>query len=312
MEPGVKMELGRLAPGRVSFDAPLAGLTTYGLGGPAAALVEPDSAAELARVYCYVRARGLPLFVLGAGSNVLFRDGGFPGVVLKLGPGLARVAVTEEGPDKVLVSAGAAAPLAGLVKLTCREGLGGLEFLAGIPGSVGGALAMNAGAFGGEIIQAVSRLVVMTLEGEIKTLPRSQVRASYRRLDLGEGSIILEGLFALARSTPQEVTARVREILAQRRDRQPEGVRSAGSVFKNPPGQAAGRLIEEAGLKGRRSGGAWVSEKHANFIVHQGRATAREVLELVALVQKEVRQKFGVELEPEIQIVGTDRKDEDE
>jgi len=299
------MRLSRLIPDRADLDAPLAPLTTFGLGGPAEVLVRPESVDELARVLKFIRAEDLPFFVLGGGSNVLFRDGGFPGVVIQLGRAFARITPVESVGPEVLVEAGAAASLARLVNWTRNKGLSGIEFLAGIPGWVGGALVMNAGAQGGEISQAVRSITVIDQEGRIEELVRAQLRFEYRRLDLPQGAVILKGLFALRPSDPDEVKARIREVLVRRRTGQPQGLKSAGCVFKNPPDQAAGRLIEMAGLKGRTVGQAWVAQEHANFIVHRGRATAGEVLDLLDLVRAEVKARFGVELEPEIKIVGT-------
>ncbi|MBW2060181.1 MAG: UDP-N-acetylmuramate dehydrogenase [Deltaproteobacteria bacterium] len=302
------MKLSQLAPGHVRFDVPLAPLTTFGLGGTAGALVEPDSVSELTEVLKLAQSRRWPVFLLAAGSNVLFRDGGFPGMVVKLGPDFSKLAVFKVEGDQVLVEAGAAVPLARLINLVQEEGISGLEFLAGIPGTVGGALAMNAGAFGGEIVGSVSRLEILNPDGRVEERPRSQIRATYRRLDLREGSIILKAFFNLTRSTPDQVKAKIQECLERRWAVQPTGVRSAGSIFKNPPAEPAGKLIDKAGLKGLSVGKAWVSEKHANFIVHQGEARASDVIELINQVRGEVRKRFGVDLEPEIKIVGVDRE----
>jgi len=244
--------------------------------------------------------------VLGGGSNVLVRDGGFPGVVIQLGRVFSRITPVESSSREILIEAGAAAFLARLVNWTRNKGLSGIEFLAGIPGWIGGALVMNAGAQGGEISRAVRSITVINQEGRIQELARAQLGFGYRRLDLPQGTVILKGLFALRRSSPKEVKDRVKEVLIRRRAGQPQGLKSAGCVFKNPPEEAAGRLIEMAGLKGRTVGHAWVAHEHANFIVHRGRATAGEVLDLLDLVRSEVKTRFGVELEPEIKIVGTD------
>jgi len=298
--------LRELLPHRVRFDVPLATLTTFGLGGPASALAEPNSVSELASVLRLAREKALPVFFLGHGSNVLFGDRGFPGVVLRLGAGFSGIDVRDPEEERVPVEAGSGASLARLIDLLKERGLAGLEFLAGIPGSVGGALAMNAGAFGGEISQSLTSLRVLDSEYEEKRLARDQVKAEYRRLILPEGTIILGAIFSLIRSTPERVKTRVNQLISMRQVRQPIGVRSAGSIFKNPPGRPAGELIELAGLKGRKLGQAWVSEKHANFIVHKGQAKASDVLKLIKVVQGEVKVKFGVDLEPEIKIVWPD------
>lgn len=310
MRPETKENLSRLARGRVRFEAPLADLTTFGLGGPAAALVEPDSIEELSGVLDFVRTEGLPLFILGGGSNVLVLDGGYPGVVLRLGPGFGQLSVRGPSGKEVRVEAGAAAPTSALVALTRREGLSGLEFLAGIPGWVGGALAMNAGGYGGQITQAVLGLTLIRADGRIEEVDREGIKASYRSLELPEGAVILKALFSLVPVAPETVSRRVEEILAKRQASLPRGVKSAGCIFKNPPGRPAGRLIDQTGLKGLRAGQAWVAEEHANFIVHQGRATATEVIELIETVRAAVRDKFDVDLETEIKIIGQGRETE--
>lgn len=307
MEREIKVRLGELTSGRVRFDEPLAPFTTFGLGGPAAALVEPESVSELKAVLKYARKTGLPFVILGAGSNVLFREGGFPGLVLRFGETFSEIKIIgTSGDGLVTVEAGAGAPLSRLMDFTRENGLSGLEFLCGIPGSVGGAMFMNAGAFGGEIADAASKLVVITPEGDMDDLESDRIWAEYRRLHLPEGSIILKVLFSLNQSASGSVKEKCREYLNRRRDIQPAGLKSAGSVFKNPPKEPAGRLIDQAGLKGRRIGRAWVSEEHANFIVHKGDARADDVIELIGIIQREVKARFGVDLEPEIKILGLD------
>ncbi|MEW5723756.1 MAG: UDP-N-acetylmuramate dehydrogenase [Thermodesulfobacteriota bacterium] len=304
MEPEVKKRLAELAPGRVGFGVPLAPLTTFGLGGRAAVLAEPDTVAELAGFLGYVRERGLAWFLLGGGSNVLFRDGGFAGVVIRLGPSFGRIETRPAGKDEVLVDAGAAAPTPALLALTRREGLTGLEFLAGIPGRVGGALAMNAGTREGQAAGAVAGVEILEASGRTRLLRREELKPGYRRLELPEEAVILKGIFRLRRDAPEMVEARVSAQLERRAASQPRGVRSAGSVFRNPPGDFAGRLIEQAGLKGRRIGGAWVAREHANFIVHQGGATSGQVLALMEEITHAVRERFGIELEPEVIVAG--------
>lgn len=303
MNPALKEKLGSLVAVPVAFGAPLAPLTTLGLGGPAEALVEVGTASELRAVLDLARREGLPFFILGAGSNVLFRDGGFPGVVVRFGPSFAGLETRKEG-ESVLIEAGAAVSLARLVERCLDEGLSGLEFLAGIPGWVGGGLAMNAGAFGGQIADALLFLDILDPAGRELRVPRDRIQAGYRRLDLEPGAVILGACFGLTPCEPGQVRVRVRECLERRRQSQPAGVRSAGSVFKNPDLGPAGALIEQAGLKGASEGGVWISEVHANFIVHRGGARARDVLALMARVQAAVQERFGVRLEPEIKIVG--------
>ena len=301
------MRLGELTSGRVRFDEPLAPFTTFGLGGPAAAMVEPESVSEFKAVLQYAGKTGLPFVILGAGSNVLFREGGFPGLVLKFGETFSEIKIIDSSGDGlVTVEAGASAPLSRLMDFTRENGLSGLEFLCGIPGSVGGAMFMNAGAFGGEIADAASKLVIITPGGDMDDLESDRIRAEYRRLHLPEGSVILKVFFSLNQSTSGSVKEKCSEYLNRRRAIQPAGLKSAGSVFKNPPKEPAGKLIDRAGLKGRRIGRAWVSEEHANFIVHKGDATVDDVIELIGIIQREVKARFGVDLEPEIKILGRD------
>ena len=301
-------KLEGLIPGKVRYNAPLAPLTTFRLGGPAAVLTEPDSIEELSGVLEAVRRQECPLFVLGGGSNVLFRDGGFPGVVLRLGPSFSTISVLRDQDDEILVEAGASCSSSELLALCRKKGWAGLECLAGIPGRVGGALAMNAGA-GGQIGDAIWTLEIMEPAGRVVRLSAGEINFTYRRLDLPAGSVILKGVFRLEPDEPARVEARIKELL-RLRGGQPRGVLSAGSVFKNPEGRAAGKLIDLAGFKGYGLGQAWVAREHANFIVHRGQARAVQVIELIEIIRNEVKKKFGVELETEIKIVGTDEETE--
>lgn len=304
--------LDELTSGRVRFDEPLAPLTTFGLGGPATALVEPESITELKAVLGYANRIDLPFVFLGAGSNVLFREGGFPGLVLRFGEAFSEIRIIDSGrEDSVSVEAYAGAPLSHLMDFTKEHGLSGLEFLSGIPGSVGGAMCMNAGAFGGEISKSASKITLIAPWGDIDELGPDRIRAEYRRLELPEGAVILSAVFSLIQSTSEMVKETCRNYLDRRWAIQPAGIKSAGSVFKNPPDGPAGKFIDEAGLKGCRVGEAWVSEKHANFIVHKGNARASDVIELISIVQKEVKTRFGIDLEPEIRIYGQDMEEND-
>lgn len=305
MEPEIKKALIELGAGRIALDASLADLTTFGLGGPAAALAEPDTLEELTRLMQFIHAQDLPWFILGGGSNILVRDGGFPGVAVRLGRGFAEVTANADG-GQILVRAGASTPTAQLLAFCRREGYAGLEFLAGIPGWIGGALVMNAGTHDGQIMDRVTRVTCLNQDAGIEDIPREQLKAGYRKLELPEGVIILGAEFRLEASTPEAVDAKVKDNLARRASTQPKGVKSAGCIFKNPPGDYAGRLIDEAGLKGKSAGRAWVSDEHANFIVHRGKATAGQVLRLIDRVRQTVLEKYRVELETEIRIVGVD------
>jgi len=308
MDRTTNMALNAIAPDMVQFDAPLAPFTTFGLGGKAEALAQPNSVEELSQVLKIADDKNIPVFILGAGSNVLFRDGGFTGLVVKLDRGFSNLSFGRvNGKPEVTVEAGAALPLSRLIQVTVEEDLKGLEFLAGIPGTVGGALAMNAGAFGGEITDALEQMTIMAPDGSVQELEEEDIETSYRHLKIDKGTIILEARFSLIQTEEGAVKETVSEYLDRRKKIQPAGVKSAGSVFRNPKSQPAGLLIDQAGLKGQRVGEAWVSEKHANFIVHKGGATAGDVIELINQVKEGVKDKFGIELEPEIKIVGNDK-----
>jgi UDP-N-acetylmuramate dehydrogenase len=308
MEPEIKKAITELGLEHVSFDAPLAGLTTFGLGGPAEVLAEPDSPEELTRLMHFIRAQDIPWFILGGGSNLLVRDGGVPGVVIRLGHGFAEIKIAVQE-DHIALEAGAAAPTAQIVSLCRREGYAGLEFLAGIPGWIGGAVAMNAGTHEGQILDRVIRITCLNRDAELESTLRKDLVADYRSLELPEGTIILGVEFRLEQAAPEAVEAKVKDNLARRSATQPKGVKSAGCIFKNPAGDYAGRLIDEAGLKGKSAGRAWVSEDHANFIVHRGKATAEQVLRLIERVRQTILDKYNVELETEIRVVGVDREE---
>jgi UDP-N-acetylmuramate dehydrogenase len=306
MNKAYKNRLAELAPGQVQFDRALSDLTTLRLGGPADVLIQPKDIDTLRAILNFVHSEGLPLFVLGGGSNVLFSDEGYRGVVIRLGSGFGQLEIVNTGGKDVFIEGGAAARTAAMVALTRREGLTGFEFMAGIPGRIGGALAMNAGVPGREIMDALSRLELLYPDGWIHSLGRPQIKVSYRGLDLPTNVIVLGGFFQLRSSSPEDVEEEIKRVLGRRKERQPRGVRSAGCVFKNPSGDSAGRLIDEAGLKGLSIGGAWVAREHANFIVHKGGATSGHVIELMRMVREQVYRRLGIELEPEIVIVSAD------
>lgn len=295
----------RIAPvAKVSVAEPLGRFTTFQIGGPADLFVEPPSVEALAAVLAAARELEVPVTCLGGGSNVLVSDAGVRGAVVRLGKAFAYIREVGQDEAGVDIETGAATRFIRLAKDTVSRGLAGLEFAAGIPGSVGGAAQMNAGAFGGEISQTLTSMTLVTLDGEIVEKQREQLQFSYRKLAFDRPAVIASLRFRLLRSPVgrlQQVVARVQE---KRRRNQPAGYPNAGSIFKNPPGEYAGRLIEKAGLKGTRKGGAQVSLEHANFIVNLGDATATEVRELMSLVQEEVWRKCGVWLEPEVRLLG--------
>jgi UDP-N-acetylmuramate dehydrogenase len=238
--------------------------------------------------------------VLGAGSNLLVGDGGIRGVVVKLGAGFRHVGWTAVG-----VTAGAAVQVGKLARAAVERGLSGLEFAEGIPGTVGGVVVMNAGAYGGEVGSTVVSVDGVTADGRLETLAGERLDFGYRRSGLPADFLVTAVTFRLSAAHPEAIARRLAEIRDHRVASQPQGTANAGSIFKNPPGHAAGRLIEAAGLKGRRVGGAHISERHANFIVNDGGARATDVQALMAEAQRAVWEQSGVWLEPEIRLVGS-------
>lgn len=284
---------------RARFEQPMSAHTTWGVGGPAWCLCRVTSEDEAGFVVRSTREAGMPWMPLGRGSNLLVGDKGYKGVMLRLAGPLASVRRTGEK-----VWAGGGAHMPAVVKFAARLGLAGLEWAAGIPGTVGGAVATNAGALGSDMNAITSEMTLLLGDGRVQTLPGDQVKAEYRKRDLPKGSLVLTALLHLALDIPEAVSRRSEEALAKRRKAQPGNRPSAGSVFKNPPGDFAGRLIDQAGCKGMYVGGAQVSQLHANFIVNRGRATARDVLALMQQVRDKVRETSGVDLEPEVEVVG--------
>jgi UDP-N-acetylmuramate dehydrogenase len=276
--------------------------TTFRIGGKVDALYFTRQLRELQKTVSYLTKEHIAYLVVGRGSNLLVKDGGFQGVVIIMGGELA--GIEENKKDKQILMAGAGLGLAQLLNHCTRRGLGGLEFLAGIPGSVGGAVTMNAGAFGKDMGSVVQQIHVVTRDGELATRNRSELNFSYRELSVPKGTVVIRAKFRLVDENPEVVAKRLKDCLAKRKTTQPLEYPSAGSVFKNPPNNYAGRLIEEAGLKGKRVGGAMISPKHANYIVNTGGASADDVLALMELARKRVREQTGIVLEPEIRVVG--------
>jgi UDP-N-acetylmuramate dehydrogenase len=283
----------------VNARAPLAPQTSFRIGGPADVLVLPASAEDIRRVVLVCRDTGTPRLVIGRGTNLLVSDRGVAGVVVKVARAFNR---PQRSSRRVAVDAGNSLP--GLLKYCAAEGLSGLEFLAGVPGGVGGAVVMNAGAWGKATAERLVRVEGFSREGAMQVIGREELSCAYRRTQLPPGFVITRAEFSLVPSLPDRVQRAMREFMEQRRRTQPLSSPSAGCVFKNPPGERAGRLIERCGLKGLRVGGAQVSLKHANFIVNRGGATAKDVLSLARRVAQRVRRCTGVVLEQEIVVVG--------
>jgi UDP-N-acetylmuramate dehydrogenase len=288
---------------KVKRDEPLARYTTMKIGGPADYLLDADARPALAAALKLLSAHHVPYCLLGKGSNVLVSDRGVRGAVIRLGDDFKRVAWREED-SGVSVEVGAAHAMTQLVREAARRGLAGLEFAEGIPGSVGGALYMNAGAYGSEMEKIVERVEGATPSGEALAFRRAELKFTYRDSHLPPGTIVTAVTMRLEKKDSAEVSTKVRELVSRRKSSQPAGFPNSGSMFRNPPGDFAGRLIEAAGWKGRRIGQAQISDRHANFIVNHGGATAADVKALMDGARAEVKDKFDVELAPEVRFLG--------
>lgn len=302
------MNLGSIR-GEVLLNEPMSRHTSYRIGGAVDALVTPADRDDLLELLGEIRKRNIPLLVLGGGTNLLVRDGGFRGVAASLKK-LDAIRITREyravGGTYVVVTAEAGAGFGRLVNFSVENALTGLEFAAGIPGTVGGAICMNAGTVQGEIGDVTDAVTFLMPTGEIVLRHRDEMAFRYRTANVPPGAAIIEVRIILRRGESEVIAGRIRKLQETRKERQPGGLPNAGSVFKNPPGEAAGKLIEQAGLKGLTVGRAQVSEKHANFIVNLGGATAADVLALMRIIQERVLEMHKVRLEPEIRIVGED------
>jgi UDP-N-acetylmuramate dehydrogenase len=295
--------LRALLRGAVRENEPLSRHTTLGIGGPADLFTVPGDRQEFSLALAYCREHALPVLPLGAGSNLLVRDGGYRGVVIHTA-GLHRHRFTQDPPGATLVAAEGGVPLPRLLAETLRLGLAGLEFAAGIPGTVGGAVAMNAGAWGREVADILVSVLVVDEAGVWHQVPREAIRSGYRSLELPRPGLVGEATLRLTPGDSRAVAGEVDRLLQERRRRFPADHRNAGSVFRNPPGDHAGRLIDVLGFKGRVRGDAMVSPRHANVIVNRGNARAADVLDLMEEIREAVRQACGVLLEPELRVVG--------
>ena len=286
------------------YDEPMSKHTYFRIGGPAEVFITPETNTQVLDIYRLCHEHQLPFYILGNGSNLLVRDEGLKGVVIKINSQELQIK-----DDTITVGAGFS--LAQLVSRTMESGLTGLELLAGIPGSVGGAIAMNAGGeYGnmGDVIQNVEAIKLLTYKDnspDIQIIKRKQLRFGYRNSNLKNKFIILSAQLQLETSTQAQVKAMFQEIMSEKHNAQPLADKSAGCVFKNPPGHlTTGQMIEKAGLKGTKIGGAMVSTKHSNFIVNTNNATAADVLKLIELIKEKIDKQFEVELELEIEIWG--------
>ncbi len=278
-------------------DCPMSLYTSFKIGGPADVLVKPRSTEQLKTALNLCKKHCVPVFVLGKGSNLLISDDGIDGAVINISSGFDDIKLVD---DKT-VECGAGASLSSLCNFCLEHGLSGLEFAYGIPGSVGGAVYMNAGAYGGEIKNVITSASYLSADGEECVLSAEKLELSYRKSRFcGKNDIILSAKFRLVPDNADNIRKRMNDFIGRRKDKQPLSFPSAGSTFKRPEGYYAGALIEESGLKGFSVGGAQVSEKHAGFVINKGGATCKDVTDLMAHITKTVKDKFGVTLEAEI------------
>jgi UDP-N-acetylmuramate dehydrogenase len=298
----VATALSEIAGLEVGSAVPLSRLTTFRIGGPAAIVVTPQSAGALRDAVRIVREAELPALALGNGSNVVMPDAGFDGVVWWIASSLAGIEVVA--PDRLRIAAGTS--WAQVMRFVTAEGWHGLEFAAGIPGTIGGAVPTNAGSRGGQTSDRTVEVVGVNRAGELETLASEAVGFRYHGAELPEDFVVTEVLFAVEPGDPQRIAAVVQENLMARRRNHPEREPSAGCIFKNPPGVSAGKLIDLAGLKGEAVGGAVVSPVHGNFFVNRGGATSADVVRLIARVRERVFEEFGVELELDVRLMGCD------
>ncbi len=303
MDDDTKKRIKEIGGEAVLFDVPMSQYTTFKVGGNVEAIYRARNLEELKEMMAFITDGGIPYLILGEGSNLLVRDGGLNGVAIVLDGYFA--SVEDNNMAEPCILSGAGLLLNKLVNFCTEKGLAGVEFLAGIPGTLGGGLAMNAGTGAQEIKDVIREVTVLTKKGGILERRDSlNLRFKYRELDLSIGEIILSAILNLKRDKPASIRKRVISIIKQRKERFPLDMPSAGSIFKNPEGNHAGRLIDASGLKGRSIGGAMISIKHANFIVNKGNASASDILALMDLAIIKVREMFNIQLSPEIKIVG--------
>lgn len=307
MEAKLKKQLQHLDGVEVDWNVKLAGHTSLRVGGPVSCLLRPLNLAGLQSSVQVLSQNHYPYFILGRGTNLLVRDTGTRAAAISLESGFSQV---ERLDASGRVRVGAGLRLNRLLRFCLQENLSGLEFIAGIPGSVGGAVRMNAGTHAGEMADVCEEVLLLLADGSLSRLAGSQLCFSYRRAELPSGAVLLEAEFSFSPSSREQIRDKIRTLLRERKEKQPWRLPSAGSVFKNPPGDFAGRLIEAVGLKGVRVGDAQISPRHANFIVNRGQARARDILALIELARDKVSQEFGVQLELEIEIIGNNNNTE--
>jgi len=314
-DPALQKKLSALLKNQIIFDEPMASHTSFRIGGPADALALPNTVLHLQSLIRFARQNQLPLTVIGQGTNLLVQDAGIRGVVVVLSRLDTQISTDDQHENKVLVMAPAGARLKTLCKMAIHKGLAGINFALGIPGSVGGAVMMNAGTGHSSLDQIIENITLLSSNQEIRVLGKKHLKFNYRRFcwkqsNAGkiakEPPVILAACFGLSRSTPAKIKKDAIRVMGQRAKNQPKTDHSAGCFFKNPPGKdGAGRLIEMAGLKGLKCGGAKISNQHANFIINTGKATSYDVLKLKEIIVETVLTKFNIKLETEVKILGS-------
>lgn len=289
-----------LGSDHVMCDEPMKKHTTFRIGGPAACFLSPHSTEEIQKVLQICEDEGLPYFIMGNGSNLLVSDEGYDGVVIQLYRNFSNIQI-----EGTRLTAQAGALLSSLAKTAMEEDLTGMEFAGGIPGTLGGAVVMNAGAYGGEMKDILEQVTVLSREGEVLTLQAGELEMGYRTSKVKTADyIVLEAVIRLQKGDPEAIRARMRELTEMRTGKQPLEYPSAGSTFKRPEGYFAGKLIMDSGLRGYRVGKAQVSEKHCGFVINTGDATAADVVQLMKDVAHKVKEDSGVDLEPEVKFLG--------
>lgn len=300
----LKNKLGNTVGGEVRFDEPLANHSTMKVGGVASAFVVPKSVEELISALRMFKEENIDVFILGAGSNVLFRDGGFDGAVVSTA-GLAGFSVRNNDEGSIVVNAGAGVPINDLVLFSIGEGVYGFEYLSGIPGTVGGALTMNAGTHDGTISDPLVAVSAVDRSGRLYQWSKDKIEFSYRKAKYPKSCVIVSAEFLLQRGVRKDIEKRAGNLRERRRARHPLSWPSLGSIFKNPQkGPGAGELIEEAGLKGVRVGGARIAVEHGNWIINEGGASSKDIEVLIHLIREKVKEASDVSLETEIVIIG--------
>jgi UDP-N-acetylmuramate dehydrogenase len=303
IDTGLFAQLSRIPGLKLKTDEPLARYTSMKIGGPADLFIEAGDDPALRQLLPLLHSHGAAVCLVGNGSNVLISDRGVRGAVIHLAGDFKRV-VWRDDEAGVTADVGAACVVTQLAREAARKGYAGLEFAEGIPGTMGGALVMNAGAYGSEFEKIVEQVEALTPQGAALCFSRAQMSFSYRDSHLAPGVVVTRVGLRLGKDEAARVSSRLRELVVRRKSSQPAGHPNSGSMFRNPPGDFAGRLIEAAGLKGKRIGQAQISERHANFIVNLGAARADEVRELMDLARAEVKRRFGIDLASEVKYLG--------